>query len=40
MTPGSEVRALDVMNNVGLWLIRITLGYELNALNAMNNSRI
>ena len=37
---GSELRALDAMNNLGLWLTRTTPGHELNALNTMNNSRL
>ena len=28
------------MNNSGLWIIEITLGHELRALDAMNNSRL
>ena len=40
MTQGRELRALDVMNNSGLWIIEITLGHELRALDAMNNSRL
>ena len=37
MTPGYELRALDVMNNLGLWMTYTTLGYELKALDVMNN---
>ena len=37
---GNELRALDAMNNLGLWLAKTTLGRELNALNAMNSSRL
>ena len=40
MTLGSKLKALDAMNNVGLWLTRTTLGHELNALNAMNSSKL
>ena len=40
MTPSSELRALDAMNSLGLWLTRTTLGHGLNALDAMNNSRL
>ena len=36
-TLGSELRAIDAINNLGLWLTRVTLGHELNALNAMNS---
>ena len=35
MTQSRELRALDVMNNLGLWL---NLGHELRALDAMNIS--
>ena len=40
MTPGSELKVLDAMNNLGLWLTRTTLDRELNALHAMNRSRL
>ena len=38
--PSSELRAVDAMNNLGLWLTRITLGRKVNALNAMHSSRL
>ena len=37
MTPGSELKALDAMNSSRLCLTSITLGRELNAINAMNS---
>ena len=37
MTLGLELRALDVMNNLELWLRGITLGHEIWALDSMNN---
>ena len=40
MTKGCELRALDVMNNSGLWMTGTTPGHELKALDAMNNSRL
>ena len=39
MILGHEPNALDVMNSSGLWMTKTTLGRELKALNAMNNSR-
>ena len=36
MTPSRELKALDVMNNSGLWMTWTTLGYELKPLDAMN----
>ena len=33
-----ELKALDVMNNSGLWMTRATPGDELKALDAINNS--
>ena len=38
MTLGLKLRALDVVNNLELWLRGITMGYDLRALNAKNNS--
>ena len=38
MTSGCELRALDAMNNSGLWLTLTTSGHKLKALDAMNNS--
>ena len=38
MTLDLELKALDVMNNINLWLRGITLGHELKALDAINNS--
>ena len=35
---GRELRAIDVMNNLVSWLIRMTIGCEPSALDAMNNS--
>ena len=40
MTQGCELRALDIMKNVGLWMTGMTPGYDLRALDAMNNSRL
>ena len=40
MTLRYELRALDAMNNFGLFLTRNTLGHELRALDAMNISRL
>ena len=37
MTLGRELRALDAMNNSGLWLTLTTLGIEMKDLNVMNN---
>ena len=38
-TPGRELKALDAMNNLNLWLTRMTLGYELRVPDDMNDSR-
>ena len=35
MTLGFDLKALDVMNNSGLWLRRTTPSHELKALDAM-----
>ena len=35
MTLGDELRALNVMNNTGLWMICKSLSRELKDLNAM-----
>ena len=35
-----ELRALDAMNNLGLWMKRATMGHELRALNVMSSSRL
>ena len=40
MTSGRELRALDIMNILGLWLTRMTLGHGVMTLNSMNNSRL
>ena len=37
MTLGHELKALDAMNNLDLWMTCSTLGHELRALDAMNN---
>ena len=37
---GLELRALDAMNNLELWLRGTNLGHELRALDAMNSSRL
>ena len=37
MIPGHELRALDAMNNLGLWMTRMTSGCELKALDATNS---
>ena len=37
MTLGRELRALDVMNNLGIWMKRMTPCGEIKALDAMNN---
>ena len=39
-TPSHEFRAPYVMNNLGLWLIRMSLSRELKALDAINNLRL
>ena len=39
MTLGHELKALDTMNNLGLWLTRMTLSRELTTLKAMNSLR-
>ena len=36
MTLGRELRALDAMNNLGLWMTWTTSSYELKALDVMN----
>ena len=38
MTLGLELKALDAMNNLELWLRGITPGHEFRALDAMNSS--
>ena len=38
MTLSLELKAIDVMNNSGLWMTGVTLGRELKAMDAMNNS--
>ena len=40
MTLGSELKALDVVNNSRKCLISTTMGRELNALDVINNSRL
>ena len=40
MTPGLELRALDTMNSLGLWLTSMTLVRELSNINAMNRLRL
>ena len=40
MTQGRELKALNVMNNSGLWMIAMIPGHELRALDAMNSSRL
>ena len=35
MTLGRELRSLDVMNNIGLWMTWATLGHEIKALNSI-----
>ena len=37
MNLGHKQRALDGMNNLGLWMKSDTLGSELKALDAINN---
>ena len=37
---GYELKALNAMNNSGLWMIWTTLGCELKALEAMNTSEL
>ena len=36
MTQCRELKALDAMNNSGLWLTLITMGHGFMALNSMN----
>ena len=38
MTPGHELKALDVINNSRLWMISMTQGHEFRDLVVMNNS--
>ena len=38
-TLGHELRALDAMDNLGLWMTPYNLGHKLKALDATNNSR-
>ena len=40
MTLAHELRPLDTMNNLVLWLTWKTLGHELKALEALNSSRL
>ena len=40
MTPVCELRTLDVINSLGLWITLATLGRELKALDAMSNTRL
>ena len=40
MTLGHELRALNVLNNLGLLLMWTTPGHELRVLDAMDNSRL
>ena len=40
MIMGHELRVLNAMNNLVLWLIRITLGREPRAAHVMNSSRL
>ena len=40
MPLGSELRALNAMNNFGLWLESMNLGHEISALNAVKNVRL
>ena len=37
MTLGCELRDLDAMNSLGLWMIRKTLGGKLRVLDVMNS---
>ena len=39
-TPGNELSAINTVNILGVWMICMTLGCELRALKAMNNSRL
>ena len=39
-TSGHELRIVNVMNILRLWLTRMNLGCELRALDAMNNLRL
>ena len=36
-TLGHELRALDAMDNLGLWMTPYNLGHKLKALDATNN---
>ena len=38
MTLGRELRAIDVINRWGLWMISMTQGHEFRDLVVMNNS--
>ena len=35
-----ELRPLDAMNNIGLWMIQMIVGIEPMTLNVMNNSKL
>ena len=37
MTSSRDLKALDAMNNLVLWITWMTLGYDHRALDAMNN---
>ena len=37
MTLGRELKALDAINNLGLWMTCFILGRDLRALDVMNN---
>ena len=40
MTLGGELKALDVMNNLKLWMTCSTMGQDLRTLDIMNNSEL
>ena len=40
MTLGCELKALDAMNNLKLWMTCSTLGRDLLSLDAMNSSEL
>ena len=40
MILGCDTKALNAMNNLGLWTTRTTPGYELKALDVMKSSRV
>ena len=40
MTSGHDVRALNTMNNIGLWMICMSLGRDLKDLDVMDSTKL